>query len=142
MSRLIINKSAPRPIPIRNNKYSYSMPFSNFSKYLFELKIKFKNNEERYFRKIENIKKAELISQLSSIKYDMIESFKINITVLPHGIDKIYTLNGSVDKNCNTSTKSNNYIFIEFTKNFRGHLICTCHFIGQDIHKLSCSPSI
>ena len=142
MSRLIITKSASRPIPIRNTKYSYSMPFSNFSKYLFELKIKFKNNEERYFRKIENIKKAELISQLSSIKYDMIESFKINITVLPHGIDKIYTLNGSVDKTCNTSTKSNNYIFIEFTKNFRGHLICTCHFIGQDEHKLSCSPSI
>lgn len=142
MSRLIINKSVSRPIPIRNTKYSYSMPFSNFSKYLFDLKIKFKNNEERYFLKIENIKKAELISQLSSIKYDMIESFKINITVLPHGIDKIYTLNGSVDKTCNTSIKSNNYIFIEFIKNFRGHLICTCHFIGPDEHKLSCSPSI
>ena len=104
MSRLIIKSQHSQPIPIRN-KYSYAMPFSTFSKYLFELKIKFKNNDVKYFRRIESIKHTELISQLTEIKYDTITSFKINITILPNGIDKIYTLHGTIDNNCNTSTK-------------------------------------
>ena len=142
MSRLIIKKKSSS-IPIKNKyKYNYSVPFSNFSKYLFDLKIIFKNNNQKNFRKIQNKKKAELISLMNNIKYDTIEKFEINIIILPHGIDKIYTLNGTIDSTYNTSTKSNNYIYIEFTKNIHGYNICTCQFLGQPLYNLSHSPSL
>ena len=141
MTELIIEstRSKSKPIPI-NNKCVYAVPFSNFSKYLFELKLKTKQNKIKHFRKIENEKWAEIVSVFDRIKYEDILTFNISITQLPDGVDKVYTLKGELNDNFNTFTKNNDYIYIEFTKNNQGYLVCTCHFIGYEELKLSISP--
>ena len=143
MSRTII-KTHSAPIYINKNttKYNYSMPFSNFSKYLFELKLTLKDNQIKYFRKIENKKKSELISYVNNIKYDSIKTYDINITIIPDKIETIYSLSGTLTNDLNSSINSNKNIFIEFSKNNNNSIICLCHFIGKENKLLSCSPLI
>ena len=102
-----------KPISIPSNKYSYSLPFSNYNKYLFELHLKM-GNKHKIIRKIEDQKTSEIISSNDKISYKKLRDFKIKVHVIPD--DNIHDLEliGKIDNDLSSFTKTNKKIYIEF----------------------------
>ena len=128
-----------KPISIPSNKYSYSLPFSNYNKYLFELHLKM-GNKHKIIRKIEDQKTSEIISSNDKISYKKLRDFKIKVHVIPD--DNIHDLEliGKIDNDLSSFTKTNKKIYIEFLKNSIGNVICNCTVVFTDTYKYSISP--
>ena len=90
----IIEKT--KPIIIPSNRYSYSLPFSNYNKYLFELKLKM-GNKTKVIRKIEDQKTSEIISASHKIPYKKISDFKMHVHVIPDDNIHDLKLEGKID---------------------------------------------
>ena len=128
-----------KSIKIPYNKYSYSLPFSNYNKYLFELHLKV-GNKHKVIRKIEDQKSSEIISSDDKISYDKLKDFKMKVHVIPDDNIHDLELKGEVDKELSSFTKTNKKIYIEFLRNAVGYAICTCTVVFTDTYKYSVSP--
>ncbi len=135
MSYELLN-SKPINIP---NKYSYSLPISDFNRYLFELKIKLRK-KTKIIRKIEDSKNAQLINKDDKIKFDNLEKFDINVHVLPDDNIRDLNLNGYIDINTNNYVRSTNKLYLEFLRTDSGYVECNCSVIFTDTYKYSISP--
>ena len=135
MSYELLN-SKPISIP---NKYSYSLPVSDFNRYLFELKIKIKD-KTKIIRKIEDSKNAQLISKSDGIRFDNLDRFEISVHVLPDDNIRDLKLDGFIDVNTNNYVRSTNKLYLEFLRTDSENVECNCSVIFTDTYKYCISP--
>ena len=135
---ILIEKTKPVNIPY-TNKYSYTLPFTNFNKYLFELQLKI-GKKNKIIRKIEDQKTSEIISPNDQVLYKKIKDFKIHVHVIPDDNIPDLILIGELDNKVPSFTKTNKKIYIEFLKNSLGYAVCTCTIVFTDTYKYSISP--
>ena len=134
------------PIPIINKiKYSkswhsFSDPYNQIQNYLFELNIIMIDNEKKTFIKLENSKHANLIFIKDQIKYNNINSFKIYVKKIPDESSMNYEMQGNINQDQSFYTQQTNNLFIEFSQDSNGYVICNCSFIGLDFSQICVSP--
>jgi hypothetical protein len=129
-----------KPINIdTSNRYAYSLPVTDFNRYLFELKIKLKK-KNKLIRKIEDSKQSQLITQSDQIKFNDIKNFNMKVYVLPDDNIQDLELEGQIDKNTNNFTRSTNKLYLEFIRTNSEYVECNCNVIFTDTFKYSISP--
>lgn len=127
MSNIVYNTSLPLPIHNKNN-YGYDQPTN---KYIFELYIN--DSNEKCIKKIETKSHSKLIKFNEKFRYIDINTFKINISQVSNNNVIDYNLEGHINHELITCTKSNDNIFIEFTKNNNGFTLCSCSLKNNNI---------
>lgn len=138
MSQIVVTERS-KPIEIPVNRYSYALPFSNSNKYLFELTLKY-GKKQKIIRKIEEAKTSEILSGKDKINFKKITDFKIKVFVIPDDNIHDLELNGQIDNELSSFTKTNKKIYIEFIKNPIGYTICTCTVVINHDYGYLISP--
>ncbi|VVU95370.1 hypothetical protein CPAV1605_1121 [seawater metagenome] len=138
MSQEILHQTKPIQIATPN-RYAYSLPISDFNRYLFELKIKL-NKKNKLIRKIEDSKKVQLISKDDKISFNDLKKFNIKVHVLPDDNIEDLELEGKIDSNTNNFTRSTNKLYLEFLRTDTDYVECNCNVIFTDTFKYSVSP--
>jgi len=134
------------PIPIKNKiKYSkswhsFSDPYNQIQNYLFELNIIMNDDDKKTFIKLESTKHSNIIFIKDQIKYNNIKSFKLYVKKIPDECSMNYEMQGNIDQNQSFHTQQDENLFIEFSQNSNGFVICNCTFIGIDFSKICISP--
>lgn len=159
----IKNLTSSIPIPIKYSKSwnSFSYPNNNTQKFLFELSIQFSDDNIKTFRKIEDNKKANLISLSHQIKFNDIKKFNVTISIIPSEynylnsdfisntniIDKIANkkiekchLAGILNQEQSYYSQNDEEAMVEFSQNSLGYTICNCFFLGEDDNYIGVSP--
>jgi len=132
--------SQPIKIQRQNQQYyGYSIPKTNTNKYLFELSLTLKNNNQM-LRKIDENRFTTLFSNDSNIKYEDIIGYSVNITIIPDHLEQVFHCNGQINKNMPFYSQQANNIYIEFNKLSNGNATCTCRYVDYNNLSLSCSP--
>ena len=140
MSQEILIRS--KPIPIQNStRYTYSLPVSDFNRYLYELKIQFNNDKIKFIRKIEDQKRSQLIFKQDKIKFDEIKNFSLKVHILPDDNISDLELDGILDINTNNFTRSTDKLYLELLRIDSDYTECNCSVILTDTFKYSISPS-
>jgi len=138
MSEVVVTQRS-KPIEIPTNRYSYALPFSTCNKYLFELTLKY-GKKQKIIRKIEESKTSEILSGIDKISFKKLTDFKIKVYVIPDDNIHNLELNGEINNELSSFTKTNKKIYIEFIKNPIGFAICTCTIVIGDNFRYSISP--
>jgi hypothetical protein len=130
------------PIPIRYSKsyHSYSNPNNEIQKYLFELIITLNKFEKKTFRNLENSKHSNLININDQIMFSNIDSFRIIVSKLPSEDSIIYQLDGKINQLHSVHSQKDDNIYIEFSQNSNGYVMCNCSFVGFEFSKYCISP--
>ena len=119
-----------------NSKYIYSNISLSDTKYLFDLKLKNKP-KSKIIRKLVSTDKCELINPEDKIKFSDLQKFKVNVKKLTNYDISKFSLSGKIDQNKSSFSEYNADIFIEFSKNEMGYVICNCILLGQEDKLLS-----
>lgn len=133
------NKTKPISIKYTKNLHGFSNNGNDTNKYIFELIINCKN-QKKYFRNFEEIKYSHLITLNHKIKFTDIISYKVSVSLFNYDYNDIFELEGSINTDFSSSTNSNNNIYIEFTQNDMGYVLCSCFYTGYDNNKIFVSP--
>jgi len=119
-----------------NSKYIYSNISLSDAKYLFDLKLKSKP-KSKVIRKLVSTDKCELINPEDKIKFSDLQKFKVNVKKLTNYDISKFSLSGKIDQNKSSFSESNSDIFIEFSKNEMGYVVCNCILLNQEDKFLS-----
>ena len=119
-----------------NSKYIYSNISLTDAKYLFDLKLRNKP-KSTIIRKIVSTDKCELINTEDEIKFSDLQKFKINVKKITNYNISKFSLSGKIDQNKSSFSEYNSDIFIEFSQNEMGYVICNCILLGQEDKLLS-----
>ena len=119
-----------------NSKYIYSNISLTDAKYLFDLKLKNKP-KSKTIRKIVSNDRCELITPEDEIKFSDLHKFKVNVKIITNYDISKFSLSGKIDQNKSSFSDSNSDIFIEFSQNEMGYVICNCILLGQEDKFLS-----
>lgn len=119
-----------------NSKYIYSNISLTDAKYLFDLKLKNKP-KSKTIRKIVSTDKCELISPEDEIQFSDLHKFKVNVKMITNYDISKFSLSGKIDQNKSSFSDCNSDIFIEFSQNEMGYVICNCILLGQEDKILS-----
>ena len=137
--QIIINtnfKSEPIPIPTSPSSICYSLSNSSFDNmYYFKLIINV-NGIDRIFSNNEFKKYSNLIKNSHKIKFEEINNYKIVV----NSSENIFELDGKINHLNTYYVNNNNNLFIEFTQDSNGYVICNCYFINSDLNQLCISP--
>jgi len=119
-----------------NSKYIYSNISLSDAKYLFDLKLKNKP-KSKVIRKLISTDKCELINPEDKIKFSDLNKFKVNVKKLTNYDISKFSLSGKIDQNKSSFSEYNSDIFIEFSKNEMGYVICNCILLRHEDKLLS-----
>lgn len=121
-----------------NSKYIYSNISLSNAKYLFDLKLKNKpKHKSKIIRKIVSTDKCELIISEDEIKFSDLHKFKVNVKIITDYDISKFSLSGKIDQNKSSFSDSNSDVFIEFSQNEMGYVICNCILLEQEDKILS-----
>lgn len=143
MSDIIITlnkKSQPIPIKYVKNHYGFSDPNNKTVQYLFELVINGHTLGKKYFRNLEEATYSHLINLNHKIRLDAINSYKASVSIYLSDLQMTHDIEGQINKDQSSSTQHNDNMYIEFTKNDIGFVVCSCFYIGLDHNKIFASP--
>ena len=119
-----------------NSKYIYSNISLADTKFLFDLKLKNKP-KSKTIRKIVSTNNCEIITPEDEILFSELQKFKVTVKIITNYDISKYTLSGKIDQNKTSFSEANSDIFIEFSKNEMGYVICNCIFLNQEDKILS-----
>jgi hypothetical protein len=134
------NKSEPIPIKYVKNNYGFSDPNINPNKYLFELIIYGENIGMKYFRNLEDNKYSDIILSEHKIKLSNINTYKLSVSIYPTDNLLYYELEGEINKEETYTCKLQNNLYIEFSQNKEGYVLCSCFYKGTDANKIFATP--
>jgi hypothetical protein len=143
MSDIIISlNNISQPLNIRYAKNYHGFSGSNFNsnKYLFELVIQGHDIGTKYFRNLEDTKYSHLIKLSDNIMMNSIESYVATVSIYPSNSQVNMEMEGKINKEESNSTQRNEHMYIEFTQNDMGKVMCCCFYTGEDINKIFASP--
>ena len=103
--------------------------------YYFKLIINV-NGINRIFSNNECKKYSNLIKNSHKIKFEEINNFKIVV----NSNENTFELDGSINHLNTYYVNNNNNLFIEFTQDSNGYVICNCYFINSDLNQFCISP--
>jgi hypothetical protein len=124
-------------IKISMSNLGFSNPANHISKYFFNLVLKGKFGEKK-FKIIENTKYSYLIDIDDNIKFNEIENFNLNLSIIPELCN--YNLSDKINHNLTSFISQSEHIYIEFTSSLNGYAICKCFYKGEDLNKIFISP--
>ena len=141
MSNIYSVSSAAIPIKKQHN-YGYSISQKHPTKYLFELHIGLNDGSYQSFSKIDENRYTDLININDNISYENIQSYSINISLIPESLDETFTNTGYLKNFMNFFSNQDNNIYIEFNKLNNGNTSCSCRYIDYNKLSVSISPPI
>lgn len=140
MSGTHTTRTAAIAIPIKQNRYGYSIPEQSPSKYLFELKLNLNDGTNISIRKIDENRYTSLLNNDDNINYENIVSYSIHISVIPDNIEKVFTNSGYLSSYMTFFSNQDDNVYIEFNRLNNGKATCTCRYIDYNNLGLSMSP--
>ena len=97
------------------SKYTYKTNESDSTSLIFELVLKEKNNENIIIRRIKKSNQGALITPDDTIKYNMIERYKLTIIDV-NSPDNIICVKDNINHMLSTNTFMNNMIYLEISE--------------------------
>lgn len=137
LDQLIINsKSQLIPMPKSPLSVSYSLANNNFDNiFYFKLIINI-HGKEQIFLNNEKKKYSNLIKNTHKIKFDELNYFKIIV----NSLESTFELDGNINPINSYYISKSDDLFIEFSQDCNGFVLCTCYFINLNSDNLCISP--
>lgn len=139
-----MSNTIPIDIPSKKFKYidsylGFNIPESDKLTYEFILKIELKDGKEKLFKKIQSNAYAKLILFDDLLNFKDIEGYKLSLKIKSN-IEEEFEL---IDKLEEVSfySNNNNNLFIEFSQNNLGYVLCNCHYITNFGDKILSVPN-
>ena len=131
--------TAHKPINIIfNNKDNKD---NDFLQCIFDLTIKLKNvNQDINFKELLFSKYCNIISHSNKIKFNMIESYTLNITSKSHYNREVYSITNNFILSDDIHIYKNDDIYIEFTQNNEGYINCCTYLKVLDDNRVFITP--
>ena len=108
---------------LEQTKYTYKSNESDSTTLIFELILKTKNNENHIIRRIKKSNQGVLITPEDTIKYDLIEKYKLTCIDI-NSPENIICIKDNIDHNITTNTFMNDMIYLEINKTSNYMNIC------------------
>ena len=112
---------------------------NDFTQYIYELTLTMKDNTEKYFKDICNMKHCKIITFNQMIPFNMIDKYNLNITLIKFTRD-IYNINNNFISDEDTHISKNDDIYIEFLQNNNKMTSCCCYLKVLDNTRVFITP--
>jgi len=109
-----------------------------FIQYIYELTLTFKDNTQKVFKEICNMKHCKIITFNNMIPFNMIEKYNMDITQI-NFTNNIYNINNFIGEE-DTHISKNDDIYIEFIQNNDKNTSCCCYLKVNDSTRLFITP--
>ena len=111
----------------------------DFTQYIYELTLTMKDNTNKKFKEICNMKYCKLFTFNEMIPFDMIKNYNLDITLIKFTKD-IYNINNIFTIDEDTHIYKNDEIYIEFIQNNDRITSCCCSLKVLDNTRLFITP--
>ncbi len=111
----------------------------DFVQSIFEITLTLKNNNIVKFRELSYTKHCTLLTTTDLVKYDMIESFVLYVTIFKL-IKDTYNIKGTFNSMEDTYIFKNDDVYIEFTKSNDNYTNCHCYLKTLDNSRVFITP--
>ncbi len=112
---------------------------NNFTHYIFEIILFFKNREPMVIEETTNDKYINLFSYNNKINFNDIKFYQLNINIMSFNVSKYSIKNKFNINNQDVYTFKDDVIYLEITKNIDNYANC-CIYINNDKSRLFFTP--
>jgi len=112
---------------------------NDFTQYIYELTLKFKDNSIKKFKEISNSKHCKIITFNKMIPFNNIDSYNLTITLV-NFTNSVYSLNENFTYDGDSYIYKNDDIYIEFLQNNTMMTSCCCYVKALDNTRLFITP--
>jgi hypothetical protein len=125
--------------PMNINLFGGGKNDNNFTHYIFEIILFFKNREPMVIEETTNDKYINLFSYNNKINFNDIKFYQLNINIMSFNVSKYSIKNKFNINNQDVYTFKDDVIYLEITKNIDNYANC-CIYINNDKSRLFFTP--
>ncbi len=112
---------------------------NNFTHYIFEIILFFKNRDPMVIEETTTDKYINLFSYNNKINFNNIKFYELNINIMSFNVNKYSIKNKFNVNNLDLYTFQDDVIYLEITKNINNYANC-CIYINNDKSRLFFTP--